>query len=507
MAIRSDEIGEILRRRIASFEAPVVDAQEGIITSVSDGIVRIYGLEKAMAGELLELPGPDGGQPIVALALDLREDGVGAAVMGPYEHLQEGDTVRTTGRVAEVPVGDELVGRIVSAVGQELDGKGPIETSQSLPVERVAPGVIHRQRVDTPLQTGIKAIDAMIPIGRGQRELIIGDRQTGKTAVALDTIINQKGTGVTCIYVAVGQRASTVAQVAATLQQYGAMEHTIIVSATAAEPAALQFLAPYAGCAMGEFFMQNGRHALIVYDDLSKHAQAYRQLSLLLRRPPSREAYPGDVFYLHSRLLERAARMSDADGGGTLTALPMIETQANDVSAYIPTNVISITDGQIYLETDLFNAGIRPAINVGISVSRVGGDAQTKAMKQVAGQLRLDMAQYRALAAFSQFASDLDRATRAQLERGQRMTELLKQPQYEPISFPRQVIAIFAGARGYLDDVPIDRVSDFERSLLRWMEQNHPEVEKDIEEQRRITEETEKTLRAAIEDFKKGFAG
>jgi F-type H+/Na+-transporting ATPase subunit alpha len=507
MAIRSDEIGEILRRRIASFEAPVVDAQEGIITSVSDGIVRIYGLEKAMAGELLELPGPDGGQPVVALALDLREDGVGAAVMGPYEHLQEGDTVRTTGRVAEVPVGDELIGRIVSAVGQELDGKGPIETSESLPVERVAPGVIHRQRVDTPLQTGIKAIDAMIPIGRGQRELIIGDRQTGKTAVALDTIINQKGTGVTCIYVAVGQRSSTVAQVAATLQQYGAMEHTIIVSATAAEPAALQFLAPYAGCAMGEFFMQNGRHALIVYDDLSKHAQAYRQLSLLLRRPPSREAYPGDVFYLHSRLLERAARMADSEGGGTLTALPMIETQANDVSAYIPTNVISITDGQIYLESDLFNAGIRPAINVGISVSRVGGDAQTKAMKQVAGQLRLDMAQYRALAAFSQFASDLDRATRAQLERGQRMTELLKQPQYEPMSFPRQVIAVFAGTRGYLDDVPIDRVSDFERSLLRWMEQNHPELEKDIEEQRRITEETEKALRAAVEDFKKGFAG
>ncbi|TMD96055.1 MAG: F0F1 ATP synthase subunit alpha, partial [Chloroflexi bacterium] len=429
MAIRSDEIGEILRKRIASFEAPVVDANEGVITSVSDGIARVYGLEQAMAGELLQFPGPEGGQPVVGLALDLREDGVGVAIMGPYEHLQEGDTVRTTGRVAEVPVGDELVGRIVSAVGEELDAKGPIETSESLPVERVAPGVIYRQKVDTPLQTGIKAIDAMIPIGRGQRELIIGDRQTGKTAVALDTIINQKGTGVICIYVAIGQRSSTVAQVAATLQQYGAMEHTIIVSATAAEPAALQFLAPYAGCAMGEYFMQQGKHALIVYDDLSKHAQAYRQLSLLLRRPPSREAYPGDVFYLHSRLLERAARMSDAEGGGTLTALPMIETQANDVSAYIPTNVISITDGQIYLETDLFNAGIRPAINVGISVSRVGGDAQTKAMKQVAGQLRLDMAQYRELAAFAQFASDLDRTTRAQLERGQRMTELLKQPQ------------------------------------------------------------------------------
>jgi F-type H+-transporting ATPase subunit alpha len=507
MAIRSDEIGEILRKRIASFEAPVVDANEGVITSVGDGIVRIYGLEKAMAGELLDFPAPDGGQPIVGLALDLREDGVGAAIMGPYEHLQEGDTVRTTGRVAQVPVGEELVGRIVNAVGQELDGKGPIETSETLPVERVAPGVIYRQRVDTPLQTGIKAIDAMIPIGRGQRELIIGDRQTGKTAVALDAIINQKGTGVICIYVAVGQRSSTVAQVAATLQQYGAMEHTIIVAATAADPAAMQFLAPFAGCAMGEYFMNNGRHALIVYDDLSKHAQAYRQLSLLLRRPPSREAYPGDVFYLHSRLLERAARMADSEGGGTLTALPVIETQANDVSAYIPTNVISITDGQIYLESDLFNAGIRPAINVGISVSRVGGDAQTKAMKQVAGQLRLDMAQYRALAAFSQFASDLDRATRQQLERGQRMTELLKQPQYEPIPFAKQVIAIFAGTRGYLDDVPIDRVSEFERSLLRWIEQNHPELEKDIEEQKRITDETEKALRAAVEEFKKGFAG
>ncbi|MEA2671795.1 MAG: F-type H+/Na+-transporting ATPase subunit alpha [Chloroflexota bacterium] len=507
MAIRSDEIGEILRKRIASFEAPVVDANEGVITSVGDGIVRIYGLEKAMAGELLDFPAPEGGQPIVGLALDLREDGVGAAIMGPYEHLQEGDTVRTTGQVAQVPVGDELVGRIVNAVGQELDGKGPIETSETLPVERVAPGVIYRQRVDTPLQTGIKAIDAMIPIGRGQRELIIGDRQTGKTAVALDAIINQKGTGVICIYVAVGQRSATVAQVAATLQQYGAMEHTIIVAATAADPAAMQFLAPFAGCAMGEHFMNNGRHALIVYDDLSKHAQAYRQLSLLLRRPPSREAYPGDVFYLHSRLLERAARMADSEGGGTLTALPVIETQANDVSAYIPTNVISITDGQIYLESDLFNAGIRPAINVGISVSRVGGDAQTKAMKQVAGQLRLDMAQYRALAAFSQFASDLDRATRQQLERGQRMTELLKQPQYEPIPFAKQVIAIFAGTRGYLDDVPIDRVSEFERSLLRWIDQSHPELEKDIEENKRITDETEKALRAAVEEFKKGFAG
>jgi len=502
MAIRSDEISEILKARIASFEAPVVDAQEGVITSVSDGIARIYGLEKAMAGELLEFPGG-----VLGLALDLREDGVGAAIMGPYEHLQEGDVVRTTGKVAQVPVGDELVGRIVSAVGQALDGKDPIEVGQSLPVEHVAPGVIFRQRVDTPLQTGIKAIDAMIPIGRGQRELIIGDRQTGKTAIAVDTIINQKGTGVICIYVAIGQRSSTVAQVAATLQEHGAMDHTIIVAATAAEPAALQFLAPYAGCAMGEYFMQRGKDALVIYDDLSKHAQAYRQLSLLLRRPPSREAYPGDVFYLHSRLLERAARMSVAEGGGSLTALPIIETQAGDVSAYIPTNVISITDGQIYLETDLFNAGIRPAINVGLSVSRVGGDAQTKAIRQVAGMLRLDLAQYRDLAAFAQFASDLDKGTRAQLERGQRMTELLKQPQYAPMAFAKQVISIFAGTRGFLDDVAVDRIGDFERSLHRYMDQNRPEIEKDITEKRQISEDTDKALRAAIEDFKKGFAG
>src|ERR1700726_3862524 len=452
MAIRSDEIGEILKKRIASFEAPVVDANEGVITSVSDGIARIYGLERAMAGELLELPGPGGKGKVLALALDLREDAVGAVIMGPYEHLQEGGPVRTPGRIAEVPVGDELVGRLVNALGQERDDRGPIETAQSLPVERVAPGVMLRQNVDTPLQTGLKAIDSMIPIGRGQRELIIGDRQTGKTAIAIDTIINQKGTGVICIYVAVGQNAAKVAQVRATLEQHGALEHTIIVAATASDPAPLQFLAPYAGCAMGEYFMQKGGHALVIYDDLSKHADAYRELSLLLRRPPSREAYPGDVFYLHSRLLERAARMSDAEGGGTLTALPIIETKTNDVSAFSPTNVISITDGQIYLETDLFNAGVRPAINVGLSVSRVGGDAQTKAMKQVAGQLRLDMAQYRALAAFSQFASDLP--PRRQRERGQRMTELLKQPQYEPIPFAKQVIAIFAGTRGYLDDVP-----------------------------------------------------
>ena len=507
MAIRSDEIGEILKQRIASFEAPVVDAHEGVITSVGDGIARIYGLEQAMAGELLEFPGPQGKGSVLGLVLDLREDAVGAVIMGPYEHLQEGDTVRTTGRIAEVPVGDELVGRLVNALGQERDDRGPIETAQSLPVERVAPGVMLRQNVDTPLQTGLKAIDSMIPIGRGQRELIIGDRQTGKTAIAIDTIINQKGTGVICIYVAVGQNAAKVAQVRATLEQHGALEHTIIVAATASDPAPLQFLAPYAGCAMGEYFMQKGGHALVIYDDLSKHADAYRELSLLLRRPPSREAYPGDVFYLHSRLLERAARMSDSEGGGTLTALPIIETKANDVSAFIPTNVISITDGQIYLETDLFNAGVRPAINVGLSVSRVGGDAQTKAMKQVAGQLRLDLARYRELAAFAQFAADLDKSTRDRLERGQRMTEILKQPQYEPVPVGKQIIQIFAGARGFLDDIAIERVADFERSLVRFMDQNHAEIEKDIVDQGRISDETESALRAAIEDFKKGYAG
>ncbi|MBV8302450.1 MAG: F0F1 ATP synthase subunit alpha [Candidatus Dormibacteraeota bacterium] len=507
MAIRSDEISEILKQRIEHFEAPVVDAHEGVISSVGDGIARIYGLEQAMAGELLEFPGPGGKGTVLGLALDLREDGVGAVIMGSYEHLQEGDTVRTTGHIAEVPVGDELVGRVVNALGQELDDKGPIETSQSLPVERVAPGVMLRKNVDTPLQTGLKAIDSMIPIGRGQRELIIGDRQTGKTAIAIDAIINQKGTDVICIYVAVGQNAAKVAQVRAVLEREGAMEHTIIVAATAADPAPLQFLAPYAGCAMGEYFMQKGGNALVVYDDLSKHADAYRELSLLLRRPPSREAYPGDVFYLHSRLLERAARMSDAEGGGSLTALPIIETKANDVSAYIPTNVISITDGQIYLETDLFNAGVRPAINVGLSVSRVGGDAQTKAMKQVAGRLRLDLAQYRDLAAFAQFASDLDRRTRDQLERGQRMTEVLKQPQYQPMPLSKQVIAIFAGGRGYLDDVPIDRVRDFERSLLRYIDQNKADLAQTIERDGRLSEETESSLKAAIEDFKKGYAG
>ena len=506
MAIRSDEIGDILKQRIASFDAALVEASEGVVTSVSDGIARIYGLDAAMSGELLDFPGPEGQGTVLGLALDLREDGVGAVILGPYEHLQEGDRVRTTGRIAQVPAGEAVIGRILDPLGQPIDGKGPIETTDIMPLERVAPGVLLRQAVTTPLQTGIKAIDSMFAIGRGQRELIIGDRQTGKTAIALDTIINQRGGDVTCIYVAVGQRVATVAQVAATLQEFGAMEYTTIVAATAADPAPLQYIAPYAGCAMGEWFMQKGRHALIVYDDLSKHADAYRQLSLLLRRPPSREAYPGDVFYLHSRLLERSARMSDEEGGGTFTALPIIETKANDVSAYIPTNVISITDGQIYLETDLFNAGTRPAINVGLSVSRVGSAAQTKAMKQVAGQLKLDLAQYGELKAFSQFAADLDRRTRATLERGQRMTELLNQPQYEPVPFARQVMAIFAGTGGYLDDVPVNRVSEFERLLLRFLEQNHPDFEQAIAAERMLSEQVEGRLRAAIEAFKKDYA-
>ena len=506
MAIRSDEINQILKERIVSFDAPVVDAHEGVVTSVNDGIARVYGLDNAMAGELLAFPGPDGAGSVYGLALDLREDGVGAVIMGPFEHLQEGDTVRTTGRIAEVPAGEALIGRVVSALGLPLDGKGEIATTDTMAIERVAPGVLFRQAVNTPLQTGIKAIDAMFAIGRGQRELIVGDRQTGKTAVALDAIINQRGQDVVCIYVAVGQRSSTVAQVAATLEKHHALEYTIIVSASAAEPAALQYIAPYAGCAMGEWFMQQGRNCLIVYDDLSKHADAYRQLSLLLRRPPSREAYPGDVFYLHSRLLERAARMAEEHGGGSLTALPIIETKANDVSAYIPTNVISITDGQIFLETDLFNAGIRPAINVGVSVSRVGSAAQTKAMKQVAGQLKLDLAQYGELKAFAQFAADLDARTRATLERGQRMTELLKQPQYEPVAFARQVIAIYAGAKGHLDDVPIDRVTDFERSFLRSMDQNHPEIERAITSEQKLSDDTEQALVAALVEFKKTFA-
>src|SRR5438128_11464469 len=498
MSISSDEISSLIKRRIKEFDVPILAADVGIVTEVGDGIAQIYGLQGAQALELLEFKGGVSG-----IALNLEEDSVGAVILGPYEDIKEGDEVRTTGKIIQVPVGEALVGRVVNPLGEPIDGKGPIETKEFSPVEKVAPGVITRQPVDTPLQTGIKAIDSMIPIGRGQRELIIGDRQTGKTAIAIDTIINQKGQGVTCIYVAIGQRASTVAQVAAILERNGAMEHTIIVAATASDPAPLWYIAPYAGCSMGEFFMDKAQDALLVYDDLSKHAWAYRQISLLLRRPPGREAYPGDVFYLHSRLLERAARMNKDNGGGSLTALPIIETLAGDISAYIPTNVISITDGQIYLLTDLFYAGIRPAISTGLSVSRVGGAAQIKAIRQVAGRLRLDLSQYRALAAFAQFASDLDKRTRDQLERGKRMTELLKQGQYQPMAIPQQVIVLFAGTNGYLDDIPVEQVAAFEKELLRFLISSHPEIAETIAKEKAISDATDKALRAAIEEFKK----
>ncbi len=479
MSISAQEISDIIRRQLEGAAGALPQARNvGTVVEVGDGIARIYGLSDAMAGELLEFPGTKDtlGNPVRAIALNLEEESVGAIIMGPYEQIEEGDTVQTTGEIADVPVGDALIGRVVNALGEPIDGKGPINATKRRPIERIAPNVTTRKSVDTPLQTGIKAIDSMIPIGRGQRELIIGDRQTGKTAVALDTIINQKGTGVICIYVAIGQKNAQVAQVAGILERYGAMEHTIIVAATAAEPAALQYIAPYAGCAMGEEFMEQGRDALIIYDDLSKHAWAYRQVSLLLRRPPGREAYPGDVFYLHSRLLERAARLDEAHGNGSLTALPIIETQANDVSAYIPTNVISITDGQIYLESDLFYAGIRPALNVGLSVSRVGSAAQVRAMRQVAGPLRLDLAQYRALAAFAQFGSDLDATTQRQLTRGARLQEVLKQPQFQPLPVYQQVEILFAAVNGYLDDVPVDRVRDFETQFHRFMEANYPQI-------------------------------
>ncbi len=500
MSLSADDIGKIIKSKIADFDAPVVTAQSGVITALADGIAQIYGLEGAMAGELLEFP-----KGVSGMALNLEEDLVRAIIMGPYSELSEGDEVRTTGRIVEVPVGRELVGRVVNAMGEPIDGKGELATSERWPVERPAPGVVDRQPVNTPVATGIKAIDALVPIGRGQRELLIGDRQIGKTAIAIDTIINQKGKDLTCIYVAVGQNASTVARVAALLEEYGALEHTIIVSATAGEPAPLLYLAPYTGCTMGEWFMERGEDALVVYDDLSKHAWAYREISLALRRPPGREAYPGDVFYLHSRLLERAARLNDNRKGGSLTALPIIETQANDVSAYIPTNVISITDGQIYLEGDLFYAGTRPAISVGLSVSRVGGDAMTKALKKVAGGLRLELAQYRALAAFSQFSSDLDRSTREQLERGQRLTELLKQDQYQPAPVSHQVMVIFAGTNGYLDQVPVDRVAEWESQFRRWIGQTHSELESDLETKLALDDELEARLRAALEEFNQGF--
>jgi F-type H+-transporting ATPase subunit alpha len=497
LGIKSDEISNLIKQRIKDFDVPILSADVGIVTEIGDGIAQIYGLRNAQSLELLEFKGG-----VKGMALNLEEDSVGAVILGPYEEIREGDEVRTTGSVVQVPVGEALIGRVVNALGEPIDGKGPIQTKETAPVEKVAPGVITRQPVDTPLQTGIKSVDAMTPIGRGQRELIIGDRQTGKTAIALDTIINQKGQDVICIYVAIGQRAATVAQVAAELEQRGALEYTIIVSATASEPAPLWYIAPYAATSMGEYFMNQGKDVLVVYDDLSKHAWAYRQISLLLRRPPGREAYPGDVFYLHSRLLERSARMNKENGGGSLTALPIIETLAGDISAYIPTNVISITDGQIYLLTDLFYAGIRPAISTGLSVSRVGGAAQIKAMRQVAGRLRLDLSQYRDLAAFAQFASDLDKRTRDQLERGKRMEELLKQDQYQPMAVAQQVIVLFAGGNGLLDDVPVDKVRQFEKELLRFLSSSHPGIEQTVTKEKALSADTEKLLRGAIDEFK-----
>ncbi|MDP2936458.1 MAG: F0F1 ATP synthase subunit alpha [Dehalococcoidia bacterium] len=499
MVARPEEITSIIKQQIEQFGAPVTAVDVGTVVEVGDGIARIYGLAGAKAGELLEFS-----NGVMGLALNLEEESVGAVLLGDFTGIREGDEVRTTGRIAQVPVGDALIGRVVDALGIPLDNRGPIKTDVFRPVERIAPGVAVRQSVDTPVQTGIKAIDSMIPIGRGQRELIIGDRSTGKTAIAIDTIINQKGGDLTCIYVAVGQKASKVAQLVGTLEQHGAMGHTIVVAANASDPAALQYLAPYSGCAMGEYFMENGKDAMIVYDDLSKHAWAYRQISLLLRRPPGREAYPGDVFYLHSRLLERAARLSKELGGGSLTALPIIETQAGDVSAYIPTNVISITDGQIYLEADLFYAGTRPALNVGLSVSRVGGKAQTTAMKKVAGALRLDLAQFRELAAFAQFGTgDLDKATLARLQRGQRITEILKQPQYEPMPLEKQVMVLYAVTNGHMDDVPVEKVKDFEIAFYRFMDSSHPEVGRAIAQEKKISPSAEDGLKAAIQEFKK----
>lgn len=499
--IRANEISDIIRQQIENFETGVTITEVGTVISVGDGIAAIHGLEKAMAGELLEFP-----HDVRGLALNLEEDKVGAVLFGEFQLIKEGDLVKRTGRIMDVPVGDALIGRVVNPLGLPVDDRGPIITDTYNPIERIAPGVVDRQPVKEPLQTGLKAIDAMVPIGRGQRELIIGDRQTGKTAVALDTILNQRGKDVICIYVAIGQKASTVAQVIKTLQDNDAMSYSIVVNASASDPAAMQYLAPYAGVAIGEYFRDTGRHVLTIYDDLSKHAAAYREISLLLRRPPGREAYPGDVFFLHSRLLERAAKLSDAHGGGSLTSLPMIETQAGDISAYIPTNVISITDGQIFLESDLFNSGIRPAINVGNSVSRVGGSAQTKAMKQVAGTLRLDLAQFRELQAFAQFGSDLDRTTQAQLERGRRLTELLKQPQYQPIDVEKQVLVIWAGTNGYLDDIPVEQVRRFESEFLRFVENANPGLLRDIREKRVLTDEMKNDLKQVVTDFKRNFS-
>ena len=497
MQIKAEEISSIIQDKIKGFDQRVDVTETGYVIQVGDGIAKVYGLEGAMAGELLEFPGE-----VFGVALNLEEDSVGAVLMGSDTDIKEGDQVKRTGRIAEVPVGEALVGRVVDAMGQPIDGKGPIQTTETRLIEVRAPGVVERQSVNEPLQTGLKAIDAMIPIGRGQRELIIGDRQTGKTAIAVDTIINQKGLDVFCIYVAIGQKRSTVARVVKTLEDHGAMAYTTVVSATASDAAPLQFFSPYAGVSMGEYFRDNGKHALIIYDDLSKHAVAYRQLSLLLRRPPGREAFPGDVFFLHSRLLERAAKLSEEKGSGSLTALPIIETQAGDVSAYIPTNVISITDGQIYLAGDLFYSGIRPAINVGLSVSRVGGAAQIKTMKQVAGTLRLDLAQYREMAAFAQFGSELDKATQAQLARGARMVEMLKQEQYKPMPVADQVLSIFAGVNGFVDDVPVNKVREFEEGLLAYVKERHPQLREDMVAKKKIDDEFGGQLKQVIADYK-----
>jgi len=498
MAIRSEEIASIIRQQIEQFGAETQTVNVGTVVQAGDGIARVHGLSNVASSELVEFS-----NGVLGLALNLEEESVGVMILGDYDQIKEGDEVRATGRIAQVPVGDALLGRVVNALGEPVDGKGPIATSKSRPVERIAPDLTTRESVNTPVQTGIKAIDGMIPVGRGQRELIIGDRSTGKTAIAIDAIINQKGGDLLCIYVGIGQKTANMAQTMANLERFGALEHTVIVAATASESAALQYLAPYAGCAMAEEWMEQGKDVLIVYDDLSKHSWAYRQVSLLLRRPPGREAYPGDVFYLHSRLLERAAKLNKENGGGSITALPIIETQANDVSAYIPTNVISITDGQIYLESDLFNAGIRPAINAGISVSRVGTAAQRKAMKQVAGQLRIDMAQYRELQAFAQFGtSDLDAATRRQLERGQRAQEILKQPQYRPLSMGEQVEIFWALNNGFLDDVPVEKVQSFEHAFHKFMESNKPEITAKIMDEKTITDDIAGTLKQALTDFK-----
>ena len=496
MSIRAEEITEILKSQIRGYEKRIDVAETGVVLSVGDGIARIHGLERAMAGELLEFPGD-----VRGMVLNLEEDNVGVALLGEDHLIKEGDTVRRTGRIVEVPCGDAMIGRVVNALGQPVDGRGPIETKDFRRVEIKAPGIVKRQPVKEPLQTGLKAIDAMIPIGRGQRELIIGDRQTGKTAVATDTIINQKGTGVVCIYIAIGQKRSTVAQVVEKLRSYGAMEYTIVVAATASESAPLLFLAPYSGCTMGEFFRDSGRHALCIYDDLSKHAVSYRQLSLLLRRPPGREAFPGDVFYLHSRLLERAAKLSDAEGGGSLTALPIIETQAGDVSAYIPTNVISITDGQIYLEADLFYSGVRPAVNVGLSVSRVGGNAQIKAMKQVAGRMRLELAQYREMAAFAQFGSDLDKATQMQLARGARLVEILKQAQYQPQAVEQQVVTIFAATNGFVDGFEVASLARYETEISSFMKDKYGALLAEIRDKKQITDDIKGKLSSALKEF------